>query len=285
LELEGFQMVLATLNEGIRFGDIKLPILLARALEDVLAETEEMYRREIDETKLELDARRQSGYAGVFTHGTKYQARVPNESGVGTQVLDTAFKDAITAAWERRKWMLARKLPYGAHERAIMAIRFAMPTYSHELAYRLAIHEAAKHGQPFDDLSPEDRAWERYDPFAYPEGAPLPPALRKLTEDEVQRAKEANETTMSLMQQERAMFDALYPEQQAHYLATKKAALADNQPWDFRLFTAATPPTPVSTRPKLVGAKPTPEEAAEIVRRATATYDQWADASDDDADA
>jgi len=120
----------------------------------------------IDHRMLDRNPKLKSGFVGVTAYGLKWRAEAPDPVR-GTQLLGT-YDSPEQAAWARHSYLKANKLPYGRLAARLAYFRKTEPEVVKMLdaegLRRLAIFEAAKAGEPIEDLDEADRQWEREDP-------------------------------------------------------------------------------------------------------------------------
>jgi hypothetical protein len=120
----------------------------------------------IDHRVLCRSPKLKSGYEGVYPYNRKWRSDVADPVR-GVQVLGT-YDTPQQAAWARHLYLKANKLPYGRLAARLAYFRKSEPEVVKMLdaegLRRLAIYEAAKAGEPIEDLDEADRQWEREDP-------------------------------------------------------------------------------------------------------------------------
>ncbi len=106
-------------------GDMDIERLLADLK---IAKTEQILGR-IPIEKLHQTPKLKSGFVGVFANGTNFRAQARMSFGSFITKWIGAFKTAEEAAWRRREYYLAHKLPYGEYElEADALLKVVMPT-------------------------------------------------------------------------------------------------------------------------------------------------------------
>lgn len=162
-----FRWLLKRLTEMIEHGQVDaLGPEFAQAWERIQAAKAKAELASIDHRLLDRSPRLKSGFMGVTPYGKRWRAEAAHPVR-GTQVLGV-FDTPDQAAWARHLYLKANNLPYGRLAARLAYFRKSEPEVVKMLdaegLRRLAIFEAAKAGEPIEDLDEADRQWEREDP-------------------------------------------------------------------------------------------------------------------------
>jgi hypothetical protein len=117
---------------------------------------------------LQRSPKLKSGYEGVYPYNRKWRAEAPDPADPRAMRTVSTHDSPDQAAWARHLYLKAHKLPYGRLAARLAYFRKIEPEVVKMLdaegLRRLAIFEAAKAGEPIEDLDEADRQWEREDP-------------------------------------------------------------------------------------------------------------------------
>lgn len=123
----------------------------------------------VDPIKLHRSTRAKSGYVGIYSNGKGFRAEGKDPKNTHNLITLGTFPTAEGAAWARYRHYKQYGIMYGQLEEAVDERR-------KEEMYRAMPDDVVKHHviwdaanlikTPIEDLTPEERALERVDPFS-----------------------------------------------------------------------------------------------------------------------